>query len=149
MKYYVFINNQQQGPVEESQLLSLGVTRDTLVWHEGMSEWVAAGSLPELGYLFNSQSAPLQQATMPKNYLVHAILCTIFCFWPTGIPAIINAAGVSSAWARGDYQLAEAKSRNAWKWVKISFFVGLGIFVIYFTAVMAFVITDLLSSSYY
>ena len=52
MKYYMVINGQQAGPYEESELLGQGLTRSTLVWREGWSQWTAAGEVPELKYLF-------------------------------------------------------------------------------------------------
>ena len=58
MTYYVILNGQQAGPVDEGQLLSLGVTRDTLVWRSGLQQWQAAGSVAELAYLFNAPSRP-------------------------------------------------------------------------------------------
>ena len=35
MDYYVIINGQQLGPVDESQLLGMGVTPSTMVWRNG------------------------------------------------------------------------------------------------------------------
>lgn len=60
-------------------------------------------------------------APMPKNYLVEAILATMFCCMPLGIVALINAVGVSNAYFRGEYALAQYKSTQAKKWVKWSF----------------------------
>lgn len=42
---------------------------------------------------------PLQvsPATSVKNYMVYAILCTVFLFLPTGIPAIYFAGKVGPA----------------------------------------------------
>ena len=45
-----------------------------------------------------------------------AILATVFCFWPTGIVAIVNAANVNGRWAMGDVQGALQASRSARKW---------------------------------
>lgn len=54
----------------------------------------------------------------PETHLTKAILVTIFCCWPLGIPAIVNAAGVSNAFIAGNYNLAVEKSQNADKWCK-------------------------------
>lgn len=54
----------------------------------------------------------------PETHLTKAILVTIFCCWPLGIPAIVNAAGVSNAFLAGNYDLAVEKSRNADKWCR-------------------------------
>ena len=65
------------------------------------------------------------------NYLVQAILVTIFCCLPFGIPAIVFAAQVNGKLAAGDYTGAEEMSRIAKLWCWISFGVGLGIFVVW------------------
>ena len=42
MKYYMHIGGQQVGPYEENELPSHGLTASTMVWREGMPDWVAA-----------------------------------------------------------------------------------------------------------
>lgn len=59
MDYYAIINGQQVGPVDESQLLSIGVTPGTMVWRNGMAQWQTAGSLPELAHLFGNVPPPM------------------------------------------------------------------------------------------
>jgi predicted Zn finger-like uncharacterized protein len=80
-----------------------------------------------------------QQATMPAggvpNYLVHAILVTLFCCLPFGIVAIVYAAQVNGKLSGGDIDGAMESSRKAKMWSWISFGVGLGI-VMYFILVM-------------
>jgi len=60
-----------------------------------------------------------QQQTPPPNYLVFAILTTIFCCQILGIVSIVYAAQVNSRWNSGDIQGAMDASRNAklWAWV--------------------------------
>lgn len=70
--------------------------------------------------------------TPPQNYLVMAILVTIFCCWPLGIPAIIFAAQVNSKFSQGDYAGAEDASKKAKMWSMISLIAGLVIGVLYF-----------------
>lgn len=70
----------------------------------------------------------------PNNYLVPAILVTLFCCLPGGIVAIINATKVNSAYAAGDVAGAQAASANALKWIKIS--VGVGIAWIAFIIIL-------------
>ena len=53
MLYYYSLEGKQLGPVEEGQLVAMGVTRNTLVWCEGMTEWQPAGSVAALQYLFD------------------------------------------------------------------------------------------------
>jgi hypothetical protein len=59
------------------------------------------------------------------NYLVQSILVTLFCCWPFGIPAIINAAKVNSCVAQGNYREAQEASDAAKKWCTVSFTLGL------------------------
>ena len=63
-------------------------------------------------------------ATVP-NYLVFAILATVFCCLPTGIAAIIFAAQVNSKLQAGDLVGAQAASNNAKIWCWVSFGLGL------------------------
>lgn len=68
--------------------------------------------------------------TVP-NYLVQAILVTIFCCVPFGIPAIVFAAQVNSKLTAGDYNGAVEASKKAKTWCWICFGVGLGFGIIY------------------
>jgi hypothetical protein len=79
--------------------------------------------------------------TQPKNWLVESILVTLFCCLPFGIAGIVFASQVSSNWARGDYAAALQASKDAGKWTKVGFFVGLGVIVLYVIAIFAFGLT--------
>jgi membrane protease subunit (stomatin/prohibitin family) len=61
--FYVAINNQQQGPFDPNALAGKvrdgAVSRNTLVWRQGMATWAAAESVPELAGLFASVPPPL------------------------------------------------------------------------------------------
>ncbi len=59
------------------------------------------------------------------NYLVFAILVTIFCCLPFGIVSIIYAAQVNGKLAAGDYQGARDSSNKAKMWCWIAFGVGI------------------------
>ena len=61
----------------------------------------------------------------PKTWLVESILVTLFCCLPLGIVGIIKAANVSSLYNAGRYQEAEQSSREAGKWTKWGFWLGL------------------------
>src|SRR6476469_82009 len=58
--------------------------------------------------------------TIP-NYLVFAILTTVLCCLPTGIPAIIYASQVNTKLQLGDVAGAQASSNNAkmWCWIAL------------------------------
>jgi hypothetical protein len=65
------------------------------------------------------------------NYLVQAILVTIFCCLPLGIPAIIFAAQVNSKLALGDELGARESSQKAKTFCWISFGIGLGLGILW------------------
>ena len=67
----------------------------------------------------------------PKNWLVESILVTIFCCLPFGIAGIVFAAQVNSKWSQGDHAGALESSKNAAKWTKIGFWIGLALIVGY------------------
>ncbi len=80
---------------------------------------VPATSLPVTGVVM-----PPPGTTVP-NYLVFAILTTVFCCLPAGIPGIIYAAQVNGKLQAGDLAGAKAASNNAKMWCWVSFGIGL------------------------
>lgn len=48
MEYWIIIDNKHAGPYSASQLIDAGLTPDTLVWHEGLTDWVKAATVAEL-----------------------------------------------------------------------------------------------------
>lgn len=81
-----------------------------------------------------------------QNYLVFAILATVFCCPATGIPAIIYAAQVNGKLQFGDLAGAKAASDNAKMWCWISFGVGIAVTVLYFMLILLGVLSGLHSS---
>lgn len=69
--------------------------------------------------------APQSSQPDVPNYLVQAILTTIFCCLPLGIVSIVYAAQVNGKVAAGDHVGALESSRNARMWAWISFAAGL------------------------
>lgn len=76
-------------------------------------------------------------APKPDNYLALSILATIFCCWPLGIPAIVNAARVDKYWREGDNQSAADASNKAKRWTIIAALAGIVIYSFLFFAAMA------------
>ncbi|MBC7588170.1 MAG: CD225/dispanin family protein [Chitinophagaceae bacterium] len=74
------------------------------------------------------QQQPLVQ---PKNWLVESILVTLFCCLPFGIAGIVFASQVNTKFAAGDYDGAAQASKDAGKWTKIGFWVGIGVIILY------------------
>ena len=70
-----------------------------------------------------SYGAPGPQGTPPPNYLVWAILTTLLCCLPLGIPSIVFSTQVNSKWALGDVagaQAASAKAKKFAMWAAIA-----------------------------
>lgn len=134
---YYFINKLgvQEGPYDTNKLLSKGITKETMVWTNGMKEWTKAGEVDEIKVLFppvppvpptpqpkptppptpqptpNPQPAPGEQC--PNNYMVWSILTTLLCCLPAGIAAIIYSSKVDKAWAQGNKAEAQKSSEQA------------------------------------
>ncbi len=93
---------------------------------------------PQYGY---GAAAP---GPMPDNYLVWAILTTIFCCVPLGIVSIVYSTQVSSKYYAGDYVGAAASSENAKKWAIWSAVASVALTVLF---VLLAIVLALLSSS--
>ena len=65
------------------------------------------------------------------NYLVQAILVTIFCCLPFGIVSIVYAAQVNGKIARGDIEGGMRSSEQAKLWAWVSFGIGIAIYAIF------------------
>ena len=69
----------------------------------------------------------------PDNYLVWAILTTIFCCLPLGIVSIVFSTQVNSKWAMGDAAGAMESSRKAKQfamWSAIIAAIGIVLYII-------------------
>ena len=94
----------------------------------------------------NLQQNPYQQqpVTQPKNWLIESILVTIFCCLPFGIAGIVFASQVNTKFLAGDYNGALQASKDAGKWTKIGFWIGIGwiilsvIWVVFVVGIAAF-----------
>lgn len=73
-----------------------------------------------------------QPQAPPPNYLVFAILVTIFCCQILGIVSIVFAAQVNSKWNAGDFEGALNASKNAklWAWVGLASGVAVGLIAV-------------------
>lgn len=94
------------------------------------------------------QGVPLQTpgvvlppgATVP-NYLVFAILTTVFCCLPAGIPAIVYAAQVNGKLQAG----AQLASKNAKVWCLVSLGLGLAwvlVLAVYWVLIMVGILSS-------
>lgn len=155
MNQYFYVGNDglQKGPVSADNLKAYGVTKDTLVWRDGMAEWTIAGEIDELAPYFATTAVPPTPAAppipsqpaerCPDNYLAWSIITTLMCCWPFGIPAIVNATQVDKLWAQGDKIGALEKSKNAKKWCWVSFGCAIGFWILYMILIFGGVMAEL------
>ena len=71
------------------------------------------GTTPPIGYGFGGAPQGQPATPPPPNYLVFAILTTLFCCLPFGIASIVFPAQVNSKYAMGDYSGALQSSAQA------------------------------------
>lgn len=57
MEYFAIINGAQAGPMSKAQLALAGITPETMVWRQGLQDWVKAETLPDLNDVFMEDSA--------------------------------------------------------------------------------------------
>lgn len=74
---------------------------------------------------------PMGMQPKPDNYLVWAILTTLFCCLPFGIAAIVFASKVDGLYTAGQYAEAQRASDNAKKWSIAAGVSGLVIILLY------------------
>ncbi len=159
-KWFYAINNEQKGPVDEEMLVSLigqGIIKPgTLVWTQGMKDWVRAGDTDAFSAHFGSSAPPqfqndddddpfkMQQTVKtspasgtrmsgrpPENHLVKSILVTLFCCLPLGIAAIYYSAQVNSTHQAGDHESALEFSQKADKFGNYSIIASVGFIILY------------------
>ena len=130
--YYVE-GNDRRGPITLEQFANMQLPPQTLIWHQGLDNWIAASQAPVTAHLYNHPAPPqpeptyapgynsAQQSGMsapprPNTYLVWAILTTIFCCLPFGIVSIVYASRVNDLYSAGRYDEAQEASKNAGRW---------------------------------
>lgn len=144
--YYIIINDQQQGPFAKEELLSRGLTPQTMVWCQGMPDWMPASSVHDLNDLFArpqqpqyqqpyQQQYPQQPVGTFTNWLPWAIVGTVLgicsCIGLVlGIIGITKANGANNAYKCGDYDLARSVNNSARTLTILSLvFDGIGILI--------------------
>jgi|SRR5436190_6161391 hypothetical protein len=79
-----------------------------------------------------NMAPPGPKGPFSENWLVEAILVTLLCCLPFGVVGIIFAAQVNTKQQAGDMEGAEKSRKEAAKWTKIGFWVGIAWIVLIF-----------------
>lgn len=58
-QYWANIDGTQYGPVTKDELLGIGLTKKSYIWHEGLDEWIKAEACEELADLFVENEPPV------------------------------------------------------------------------------------------
>lgn len=168
MEWFYSQRGKQHGPVGTNEILQkiwIGELHPTdLAWRAGMGGWQAISSIPELQatqviagpptlpevgnvgtdspYKPPALRAGVRISTEPPNYMWQAIVVTLFCCLPLGIPAIIYASQVDTMKYRGDIDGARLASAKARFWFLLSAGVTVGIIllIVLFFGVSALVV---------
>lgn len=65
-QYFLHNGTSEEGPFTLEQLKERNIQPDTLIWFEGLQEWVAANTADDLKPLFSIKPPPLKVATPPS-----------------------------------------------------------------------------------
>ncbi len=152
MSWFYQRETEQVGPVGFDELRRLAdtgaVTRDTLVWSEGMEQWQPASTIENLSFtpppVPGTGTPPPPGAPQPQpfsrshinNHLTKAILATILCCLPLGIVAIVKAAQVNGKIEAGVFEGAMNSSNEADNWANWSIGIGLVAELMYFFVII-------------
>lgn len=67
--WYIIYNGQQVGPLQREQLSDYNLTPQSMVWTEGMPQWMPAGNVQALSDLFSApRYAPGSEANFNTPY---------------------------------------------------------------------------------
>ena len=146
VRYYYTDGKERFGPFSLEELRGKEISKTTLIWKEGLPDWVPASQLRDLDSLFTVESENIPEGSepyfetplvQPKNWLIESIVITIFCCMPFGIVGIVLSSLVDKYWREGDKEVAIKLSNEAGKWVKYGFIFGLIVGAIYFMLIMS------------
>lgn len=126
--YYIDRHGHRQGPVAQSDLVRGGLTPDTMVWTQGMTDWQRAATVAELAPFLAAPAAPHAAAPTahgyaPSDYQLWALLVTIgsivFCSLFALLFALLalrQSGRVERLWLTGQQEAAFRASSRARMW---------------------------------
>lgn len=139
-KYYLAINNKQEGPYSLQQLRDMNLDANTLVWYDGLDEWKKLENLPILSSQLSKTETPpsfdeekynivnnvvfpmldkranptihTECKQQPNNYLAEAIISLLFCN-PLALIAIYKSLKVNKLHSKGHIEEANRTAKQA------------------------------------
>ena len=84
MQYYYAKNEEKIGPLSLDELKKVDIKDDTLVWHEGLDDWVKAEDLKELKSLLKTEAGEnLKNESNGNKWRIRVVKFIIFftLFW--------------------------------------------------------------------
>ena len=107
---------------------------NTLVCEIGETQWVRLRDVSIFSGDLLKGRKDRSDRVIQINYLVPAILCTIFCCLPFGIAGILFAAQANSKTQQGDYDGANIAASRAKQMCILSFVFGVLTIIYYFSS---------------
>ena len=141
-KYYLAVNNKQEGPYNLQQLRDMNLDANTLVWYDGLDEWKKLSNLPILSSQLTKTETPppfdeekyvienntvvpmptqgvnqfgyinINKKTKPNNYLAEAIFSLLFCC-PIALIAVYKSLQVNKLYNKGLHDEAKHAAKQA------------------------------------
>lgn len=139
--YYIDAEGKQNGPFTPRELMDHPIRRDTLVWTQGMDNWITADKDPHLSFLFSENAEavppphgdPAPMEPLPRTWLIESILVTILPFMLCGsvlsllgIVGVVYASQVEALHTQRKYSASLEASRSARKWTLIALWIFIG-----------------------
>jgi len=93
--------------------------------YDGGRTVAGGGNSNGINYGNNGNGGSVPSTPKPNNFLVFAILSTIFCCLPFGIVSIVYASKVDRLWYAGNYVEAQDAASKARTWFWWSFGIGM------------------------
>lgn len=89
---------------------------------------------------YNNSGYEYTEYDRPKTYMAWAIIVTILCCWPLGIPAIVYASKVDRLWNEGRYEeafSASKKAKNFTIWSAVSSIIFFFLYILFYVFIFA------------
>ena len=139
MPYKIIGSNlQEYSPVELEEVREWiregRADSNTLVCEIGETQWVRLRDVSIFSGDLLKDRKDRSDRVIQINYLVPAILCTIFCCLPFGIAGILFAAQANSKTQQGDYDGANIAASRAKQMCILSFVFGVLTIIYYFSS---------------